>query len=443
MKEKNKKRDPFNKLFYNNRFIMIFSVVASIILWFVVSSSPDNEQPVHIDNVPVTINLSEYAKTNNLKVYGQSATAATVTVRGSPLILAGISNNDVMINVQNVDSVTQAGQYTLPLYATKQRSSLKTNYVVDSTTSPSSVSFMVDKELEKTFAVEDGTTYKVADNYYASSANYSWADSEEDLTEITLKGPESEMNQVSKVRVVYDFGGPLTETQTATTRLVLFDENDQEVTSKYITKSDTGELVSELQVSVNLVVLPKKELPLTVEFQNKPSGFNSSERVTIEPETLLVAGTQEQLSALDSIQLSPVDFATLNQDTKTVPATINLQGLENLSNYREAVISIDMSGMASKTVEVPVESVLTFANLASDKEASCLTATLPVTIVGPQDQIEGITEANIQAVVDLSGREILTGHAEMPVNLSITGNANFWIFGTDYKVNIEIKNKDG
>lgn len=443
MKEKNKKRDPFNKLFYNNRFIMIFSVVASIILWFVVSSSPDNEQPVHIDNVPVTINLSEYAKTNNLKVYGQSATAATVTVRGSPLILAGISNNDVTINVQNVDSVTQAGQYTLPLYATKQRSSLKTNYVVDSTTSPSSVSFMVDKELEKTFAVEDGTTYKVADNYYASSANYSWANSEEDLTEITLKGPESEMNQVSKVRVVYDFGGPLTETQTATTRLVLYDENDQEVTSKYITKSDTGELVSELQVSVNLVVLPKKELPLTVEFQNKPSGFNSSERVTIEPETLLVAGTQEQLSALDSIQLSPVDFATLNQDTKTVPATINLQGLENLSNYREAVISIDMSGMASKTVEVPVESVLTFANLASDKEASCLTATLPVTIVGPQDQIEGITESNIQAVVDLSGREILTGHAEMPVNISITGNANFWIFGTDYKVNIEIKNKDG
>ena len=443
MKEKNKKRDPFNKLFYNNRFIMIFSVVASIILWFVVSSSPDNEQPVHIDNVPVTINLSEYAKTNNLKVYGQSATAATVTVRGSPLILAGISNNDVTINVQNVDSVTQAGQYTLPLYATKQRSSLKTNYVVDSTTSPSSVSFMVDKELEKTFAVEDGTTYKVADNYYASTANYSWANSEEDLTKITLKGPESEMNQVSKVRVVYDFGGPLTETQTATTRLVLYDENDQEVTSKYITKSDTGELVSELQVSVNLVVLPKKELPLTVEFQNKPSGFNSSERVTIEPETLLVAGTQEQLSALDSIQLSPVDFATLNQDTKTVPATINLQGLENLSNYREAVISIDMSGMASKTVEVPVESVLTFANLASDKEASCLTATLPVTIVGPQDQIEGITESNIQAVVDLSGREILTGHAEMPVNLSITGNANFWIFGTDYKVNIEIKNKDG
>lgn len=443
MKEKNKKRDPFNKLFYNNRFIMIFSVVASIILWFVVSSSPDNEQPVHIDNVPVTINLSEYAKTNNLKVYGQSATAATVTVRGSPLILAGISNNDVTINVQNVDSVTQAGQYTLPLYATKQRSSLKTNYVVDSTTSPSSVSFMVDKELEKTFAVEDGTTYKVADNYYASTANYSWANSEEDLTKITLKGPESEMNQVSKVRVVYDFGGPLTETQTATTRLVLYDENDQEVTSKYITKSDTGELVSELQVSVNLVVLPKKELPLTVEFQNKPSGFNSSERVTIEPETLLVAGTQEQLSALDSIKLSPVDFATLNQDTKTVPATINLQGLENLSNYREAVISIDMSGMASKTVEVPVESVLTFANLASDKEASCLTATLPVTIVGPQDQIEGITESNIQAVVDLSGREILTGHAEMPVNLSITGNANFWIFGTDYKVNIEIKNKDG
>ena len=182
---------------------------------------------------------------------------------------------------------------------------------------------------------------------------------------------------------------------------------------------------------------------MAVEFENKPSGFTISERVTIEPNTLLVAGTQEQLSALDRIELDPIDFATLNQDTTTVTVPINLQGLENLSNYREAVIHIDMSGMASKTVEAPVANVLTFANLTSDKEASCLTATLPVTIVGPEDQIEGITEANIQAMVDLSGREILTGHAEMPVNLSVTGNANFWIFGTDYKVNIEIKNKDG
>lgn len=446
MKEKNnakkkEKRDPFNRLFYNNRFIMIFSVVASIVLWFVVSSSPDNEQTVKISDVPVTINLSDYAKTNNLKVFGQSVTSATVSVKGSALITASLTSSDVTVNVQDIDSVTQAGSYNLPLFATKQKQSLKTNYVVDSTVSPSSITFMVDKEVEKTFALEDGTTYKVADEYYASSAKYKRKDAEEELTEITLNGPEKEMNQVSKVKVVYDFGGPLTESQTATAKLVLYDKNDEVIKSQYITKTDTGERVSDLELTVNLAVLRKKEVPLTVEFQNKPAGFSVTDRVTIEPKTLLVAGTEEELSKLNSIKLDPIDFTTLNQDTKILTAKIELQGFENLSNYREAIIKINMDGITSKTVDVPVESVLSFTNLGSGKEAKCLTTTLPVTIVGPADQLEGITEANVLALVDLAGKEDLTGHAEMAVKLSITGNSNCWIYGNSYKVNVDVENK--
>ena len=52
-----KRKLPISKLFYNNRFAMVFSIIVAVIIWLVVALffSPEVERV--IKNVPVKIEL--------------------------------------------------------------------------------------------------------------------------------------------------------------------------------------------------------------------------------------------------------------------------------------------------------------------------------------------------------------------------------------------------
>ena len=39
-------------LFYNNKFVMIFSVVAALVLWFIMSLTNTTERPWEVNDVP-------------------------------------------------------------------------------------------------------------------------------------------------------------------------------------------------------------------------------------------------------------------------------------------------------------------------------------------------------------------------------------------------------
>ena len=64
----NKKRK-LSDLFYNNRFLLVFSVVAAIVIWIVVAVEFSPETKVTIKNVPIKV-LSTGAKGSTLEPFG-------------------------------------------------------------------------------------------------------------------------------------------------------------------------------------------------------------------------------------------------------------------------------------------------------------------------------------------------------------------------------------
>ena len=51
------KRFSIGKLFYNNKFVLVFSIVTSFIIWIAVSSSDSKGHPITISDIPISIDF--------------------------------------------------------------------------------------------------------------------------------------------------------------------------------------------------------------------------------------------------------------------------------------------------------------------------------------------------------------------------------------------------
>ena len=107
-----KKKFSIGRLFYNDKFVMIFSVLVSIILWFTVSATnTSTESHKVISDIPVTIELSQNAKDNDLMVFNDNQTAS-VSVSGSSFIVSQVQKENILVTALQAGTIDRAGTYT-------------------------------------------------------------------------------------------------------------------------------------------------------------------------------------------------------------------------------------------------------------------------------------------------------------------------------------------
>ena len=122
-----KNKFSIGRLFYNDKFVMIFSVLVSIILWFTVSATnTSTESHKVISDIPVTIELSQNAKDNDLMVFNDNQTAS-VSVSGSSFIVSQVQKENILVTALQAGTIDRAGTYTLVLSA-KQQGTLSGKY---------------------------------------------------------------------------------------------------------------------------------------------------------------------------------------------------------------------------------------------------------------------------------------------------------------------------
>ena len=191
---KKKKSFGISKLFYNDRFVLIFSILAAIVLWFIMATVNTNERPRVIYDVPIEVTLPDSALEQGYKIYGQNEVKARVSVKGNSLTVNQIKNSDIQVVAQEVSSVSGAGEYTFNLVAVKKGQ--LTDYEVVSI-DPGTVVVEVDKSKEMTLPIESKINYTTDENHYISAPELS-------TSSVKLSGPETVLNQVAKAVVEYD-----------------------------------------------------------------------------------------------------------------------------------------------------------------------------------------------------------------------------------------------
>ena len=175
----------FSKLFYNDKFVMVFSILVAFIIWFMVSTTTQETTVFTVTDIPIT--LPELG--NDLQFFNTENMTAEVKISGNAIVVAGVTSSDVYITASDTSEVTSPGKYKLNLVPKK--TGVKTDYSFESTVSPSTIEVYVDRYVEKEINITDKIVVdSVAEGKYASTTT---------LAQQTIKvtGAESFVNSIS------------------------------------------------------------------------------------------------------------------------------------------------------------------------------------------------------------------------------------------------------
>ena len=417
-----KKKFSLNKLFQNNKFLIVLALVISSITWVYMSMGTTNDTSVTISNIPIQIELPDQLNNNGLQVFSDTEQTATVTVTGSRAVLGSISTKDITVTAAT-NGIDSAGTYQISLSAVKTNPSA--NFQIISTVTPSNVNVIVDYLRETSFPIQENVVYKVADGYYASTSLAS--------KNITISGPQTEIAKIAKVSASAELDGTLDDSTSTTANIILYDKSGNKISTDLLKMEfDT--------VEASISVLPEKTVKVVPEFVNKPDGLDLSDNMlSVEPSKILLAGPKNVLDSTDSVKLESIDFATLSNKRYEYDAQgINIPtDCKNISNSTAAKLILDLSDLSKKTFTVDSFKV---SGLSSKYKADVTQTNMSVTVIGSEKELKDLKSSDIECVINTSDQSGTVGSVQMPVTFKLKGTSTCWVSGS-YKANITISEK--
>lgn len=435
MKDKGKKiehpAESFNKgrlheLFYNNQFLLVLSFAIAVILWIVLAFNDTEHFPKRINNVSINIQLPDEAQKSGLTVYSPTKTdTASVAISGNTLIVNQIKNTDLQVVPVSTSQITAPGVYQVKLMG-KNMSAL--NNFDFNNIYPSEWSIYVDRAAKKSFPIKLPANMDKIDTsgYYSPGPTT-------DAENVTISGPETEVNKIDHVSIEYSAGNTaLTATKTVQAPLILYDSSGNKITpDSYVSMSIT-------QVNVTTQVQPKKNVKVLPTFTNQPAGLKlqGDSAFTVTPSTIQIAGPKDTLAKITEASLEAIDFSQINTTHNSFNQQISQlpSGCTNLSSGTTAQVTLkNMNEYTSKEFTV---TNFTKMNVPQGMNASMVTQSLNVNIVGKESDIATLTASNITAAVDFSNIQE-TGTTNAPVSIKVGGNKTCWAYGT-YQASVSL-----
>ncbi len=415
-----KNKISLSKLFYNNKFVLAFSILIAVVIWFYVSIyiSPSIEQT--ISNVPITMDLKENVQTGLMPFYDTSATVS-VKVTGKKYVVGNLSENDVIVTPK-LDFIETPGTYNMNLTA-KPRSGLDDIQVLEAT--PSTLSVLFDKEVSRNFDItaEVISDQLIADGYTEKKRTLS-------VERVTIKGPESEVEKIDKVVARSKVNKPLTATKPLDTEILILDKEGK--TPKFVEMANQDQIIR-----LTIQVLQRKSLVLQANFGNTPEYFKTHPlKLTYNPANIDVAGSDSTLSQIGTLTLGMIDFKKLTPTNTAFTFEIfPPAGTEFLSDISTAKVTVDMADIAQTTLTLSKDRINVINN-ASGKNIKVVPDSIGnIRICGLSANIAKLVGSDIQAEIDLSNVSVALGLQQAKLNILIPSYDDCWAVG-DYEVEI-------
>ncbi len=411
-----KKKQRISNLFYNNRFLLVFSIVVAIMFWLVVVVELGVEVENTVKNVPVQIDYAMVEENLGLKPFGETSFSVDVTVKGKKYIVESADMLDDLVVKANTSYVNSAGNSSLKLEISSKNSNPAytiTRYSADEITIyfdyPGDKEFVVVPEIDF-----DGNP--VAEGYHIGEYIFPESDT------IRITGPETEVNRISRVVARADVNGNLKQNETVDAELVALAEGDETVRNVTFSRKSG-------KIRITMPVYKIAELPVACSFINKPSDYvdNPPFTVSISPASAEIGIPEKKLEGLTEFEICTIDYSEIKSgvNTFTVKAS-DITGGVIVGDVEEFVVTINVQGMTSDTVEAPQN--ISFVNEPSDAEVELVKLDFSeMTVIGPFSSVADMNGDNITVTADLSGVSADSeGNIIVPVMIK---DDDCWSFG--------------
>ena len=406
-------------------FSLLLALFCGIIAWMVVTISIDPQSSYTVQDVPINYANSASTYTSQGLDIVEKPDLETVDVRvsGNSTIIGNIQNSDIMV-YPSYAGVSGPGKVTLRLQARLVNTTDFPGDIECTVENPKTIDVVFDEVSEKTLPVTvDASGVSVADGYMLNKSAAVPA-------EVTLRGPTSELDQISSVVATVSSESALSDTTTVPATLELRDENGLTFTPQYTTMdSETA--------NVTLTVYQVRELPLVVDFIGMPTNFDTSSlKYSLSQNTLRVAGPARTVSALEELTVTDFDLAQEFEPGRDYQRLVELpSGIVSLDGVTSVTLSFDTEDMDSKTLNI---SNIKPINVPSNYELEVLSVLVSgVKLYGPADEIDALSADSVVAQIDCQSVNLTVGQQSIPVTIQIPSSTRIFATGS-YTVQCEV-----
>lgn len=428
------KRIDLKNLIYNKRFLVVVSVLLSVIIWFVAMIVRNPVREETFTGIPVSISTENTSagKLGLGVVSDYMDQKFTVKISGPNYIVSGVKPDDFTLSA-SVNEVTEPGTYSLSVVGTQKNNKKGYTFV---SIEPSRIDVTFDYIDTKDFTLVPKITGVSAANGLVAEDPII---SDEENRTITIKAPRSEMEKIVSVGTLAeaDKSKPLSSSQTYDSDIVLYGKNDKILyrftADGKIYDGDNEKVESTLyslsfvSVKVTQPISKKATLNVVPKFSNLPSGLKAQDiSYRVDHTVATVLGTPDVVSALTEITLSEIDLRQITPDNFVFEVEAALpDGVHIFDNIDKFKVTVDVSGYAQKYITV---TNVKYSSLAADLAVKNNPSVKNVKICGPKSVIDEIRSGDVYAEINLS--EKLAGQCTADVTIKSDKYTNFWQIGT-------------
>ncbi len=408
-------------LFYNDVFLLVFSLFMALIIWLLVVVNVSPATTRVIQDVKVNID-STVPSQFGLEVFGEKEFTVDVTVKGKKYQIssAALSADDIVITAQtnNVDS---AGNRTLQL---KPELPEGADYTITNISSKS-IDVYFDTAKTVQMVIEPQV---VANGFPIVEEGFTSGDINLSETSVTITGPSTEINRIERVVAKLVLEKSLSSNKSADAEIKLLNDKNKS-DFKYVTTSID-------KVVLTIPVLQVKELETVVAFKNAPDNLVVTPlKYTVSPAKDLFNISVDDYEKTANYTIGTIDFRTLSPSNHVFTFLAEDVAVAESSETTEFSVNVDMTGISQEYVTISSDKFV--VNNPEEKDYVLSGLSKSVVVVGLEKDLESVTEENIKVEVDLSEIDIDKGQSvTVPAVISVD-NAGCWIYGT-YFVDVSL-----
>lgn len=398
----------------NNLWIKILSICLAAFLWVVIVNVDDPVKTRTFTNVPVQV-LNANTLTSKHKAFDIiSGDTVDFMVSGKRSQLEKLKKTDFL-------ATADLAQLTPPFDTVKINvECTKTQDIQIVMGKISTMTISLEDIVKESFSIKVDPVGNCAPGYAIGKAEVS-------PVILEVSGAESLIRKIADIKVTVDINGASSDV-TKTVVPKAYNENGVEISSEKLTFSNR-------QVTAKVTIQNTKSIPVVIETTgNVADGYHFLE-AAYEPQEIEVKGARDKLDGISSLPI-PIDITGLTADKEytisihdmLLPYGVSVVDpeLENL------VVKVTIQKMGEKTFEIN-RSDIQVLNLRDGLSTEFLgtNTVYSVTLIGLENQLEGVSVEDLAPAIDLAGvgigRHKLDLRLTYPEGISQKGNIKIFV----------------
>lgn len=401
------------KILKNNLGLKLLAFLFAFLLWLIVVNIDNPVMSKTFSGIPVIVEHSEIL-TEQKKTYQivDDTQNVNVTISAKRRTLSKIKAEDIIVTA-DIKEMYLDSQIPLEVAVVGYEGNYESIY-----TNPRNLQIRIEENVSKTSNITPMATGEVRDGFVLGNL-------QTDPETVTINGPESLVDRISKVTAEVDVSG-LGEDSILASQLMFYDEDNN-----VIDQSRLANNLGNFGVNVVVTLYRTRRVPVHVDTSKiaVKEGYSISS-VKLAPEEIEIAGPNDLLDEVDRIEIPAEEFEGQIVNSRT-DFTLNLaeylpngiQLADSMANSMIVAIAIERNG--TRNFELPIGSI-TVKNLDDGLRMSYgKTEDLEVHVRGAKESLD---ELNIEriAVIDLkeyekAGTYTVPVQIELPKNCSLEG----------------------